>query len=255
VAVVMTDLKKPRIGVFDLENSAATGQFWGSTYDTNIIRVTVPSAVCSFAWKWLGEPGVEFRSDHHDGHEAMVLRARDLLDEADAVVSYNGARHDTPHILTEILLAGLTPPSPYVEIDLYRVIRRRFKFQQNKLQYVAEQLQIGSKIKHEGFDLWTKVAAGDPAAWERFRRYNIQDVRLTEKLYRQVLPWIPSSMHPNVSLYAGVDCCVTCGSTKLQRRGYAVKGLSSFPRFQCQACGKWMTAKNAVDRVNLRGAA
>lgn len=247
----------PRILVFDLENSPATGEFWGKTFQTSIIRVTKPSSVISFAAKWVGERNVEFRSDFHDGHDVMVQRARDLLDEADAVVSYNGARHDTPHINTEIKLAGLTPPSPYIEIDLYRVVRRKFKFQQNRLAFVADELFGQSKVAHEGYGLWVKCADGDAAAWAKMRRYNIGDVKLTERLYHEVQEWIPQSMHPNLALYVGDDnACPKCGVTgRLQRRGTQATSVARYPRLQCQACGGWSRGKRAVDSIGTRGAA
>jgi hypothetical protein len=100
-----------KILVWDLENSPALGWFWGSTYQTNITKVHTSSRVMSFAAKWHGSKRVEYRSDYHgaDGkfdpagnhHDGMVGRIWELLDEADAVISYNGRKHDTPHINTE----------------------------------------------------------------------------------------------------------------------------------------------------------
>ena len=82
-----------------------------------------------------------------------------------------------------------------------------------KLDYVAGALGLGHKRAHEGFTLWTSCIAGDEKAWDRMRRYNIQDVRLTEKLYDRILPWIPN--HPHMGLYTdGGHCCPTCGSRR-----------------------------------------
>jgi hypothetical protein len=243
----------PRILLWDLENSPALGEFWGSTYNTNIIRVLQPSTVICFGAKWYGEKPMLFHADWIGGHLQMVMAARDLLDEADAVISYNGRKHDTPHINTEILQAGLTPPSPYREIDLYQVVKRRFKFQQNRLAYVSQQLQVGAKLQHEGHGLWVKVAAGDVQAQKKMQRYCERDVRLLEPFYETVMGWIPQSMHPNGNLYAAGEGCPFCGGTKVHRRGEERTSLTTYARFQCQQCGKWLRDKKALGSANLRG--
>jgi hypothetical protein len=50
---------------------------------------------------------------------------------------------------------------------------------------------LGKKREHEGFALWLKCEAGDAKAWKAMRQYNIQDVRLTEKLFEEYRPWLP----------------------------------------------------------------
>ena len=245
-----------RILLFDLENTPLLGYAW-STYQTDIIHVVEPQRVMCWAAKWLGAPksSIEFRSTFHDGRKAMLKRIAELLDEADAVVSYNGARHDTPHILTEFLREYVDIPSPYREIDLYKVTRGRLKLPNNRLQTALHEFELGSKVKHEGFGLWLKCMAGDEAAWGRMRRYNLGDVLELEKLYMLYRPIIPQSMHPNENLYCDGHVCPICGSSKIHRRGYTPTTVSLFPRFHCQSCGKWSRGKTAVERTDVRGAA
>lgn len=239
----------PRILIWDIENSPAEGEFWGPPYNTNIIRITKPSSVISFAAKWHGDKRTIFKSDFHDSHEEMVTAARDLLDEADAVVSFNGVKHDSPHMRTEIELLGITPPSPWIEIDLYRVVKRVFKFQTNRLAFVAQQLLADTKLQHDGHDLWVRCAEGDPRAWSLMRRYNIKDVALTEQLYDELKGWLPSSMR----VLRFDDSCDKCGSHDLQRRGYVRTGLSKFQQYQCQSCGGWSRGKKAIETAEIRG--
>ena len=140
----------------------------------------------SFAAKWVGKREVEFRSEFHDGREAMIRRAWELLDEADAVIGYNSKRFDTRHLNTEFAVEGLGRPSKYQHIDLLTTVRRDFVFGSNKLESVADRLGLGHKREHEGIALWLKTEAGDADAWRRMRLYNIQDVRLTEKLFKDL---------------------------------------------------------------------
>jgi hypothetical protein len=244
----------PRILLWDIENTPLLGYAWG-TYNTNIIHVLEPQRVMSFAAKWSGAPksSVEYRSTFHDGRTEMLLRAAELLNEADAVVSYNGARHDTPHIFTEFLREGVDIPSPYREIDLWKVTRGKLKLPNNKLNTVLHEFNLGSKVEHEGFGLWLKCMAGDEKAWARFRRYNIGDVLEMEKAYQLYRPIIPQSMHPNFGLYCDGEVCPRCGAKKPQRRGKREVGVSLYPRFWCRSCKTWSRGKYAVDRVELRG--
>lgn len=241
--------------VLDIETSPSLAHVWGLwNQNVSLSQLRESGRVICFAAKWYGERGVLFYSDFHDGHEAMVRGARELMDEADAIIHYNGKRFDMPHLHREILTAKLDPPSPHQDIDLCDVAKRRFRFVSNKLDHVAAELGVGSKVKHAGHSLWTRCMAGEEKAWDTMRRYNVGDVRLTEKLYTRLLPWIPG--HPNHNLYTGdaEDVCPNCGGSKLQRRGYKATGVSTYQQYQCQDCGRWCRGKQAIERADLRPA-
>ena len=234
-----------KILVIDIEtrpNLAHVWGLWDQRVGLNQI-VEVGTVIC-FAAKWHKSSKVEFASDYHDGHDAMVKRAWTLLEDADAVVHYNGKAFDMKHLQREFLLAGLPPPSPWVDIDLLLTVRQQFKFASNKLDHIASELGIGTKMAHEGFDLWRKCMADDKAAWGRMKRYNVQDVRLTETLYDRLMPWIKS--HPNRALYdSRPDTCPKCGGSSLHARGTHKTKTRAYRRFQCQDCGSWCTETQA----------
>lgn len=197
--------------------------------------------VLCYAARWVGEREMIF--DRHD-REGFLKRVHALLDEADAVLTFNGKRHDVPLLNREFIKAGMQPPSPYKHIDLLETAKRAFKFPSNKLQHLVTELGIGSKLDHEGFELWTKVLVNDPKAWATMERYNKQDVRLLEKLYKRMLPWIGG--HPNHNMYGtNRNVCPNCGSKHLQSRGggeYKTQ-TGSYKQFQCQNCGKWCRSR------------
>ena len=178
-----------KILVLDIETRPNMAYVWG-LWDQNVgLNQTIETGtVISFAAKWYGKKKVHFYSDYHDGHETMVQAAWDMINEADAVVHFNGKAFDIKHLNREFILAGLTPPSPHKDIDLLSVVKQRFKFASNKLQHVSSELGIGSKIQHDGFDLWVRCIANDDKAWNLMRRYNKQDVVLTEQVYDRLRP-------------------------------------------------------------------
>lgn len=223
--------------VIDIETCPNLAWVWG-LWDQNVSlsQLEEVSEVMCFAAKWAGKPKMLFYSTHHDGRAAMVEAAWQLMDEADAVVGYNSRGFDVKHLHREFVLAGMPPPSPHKDIDLLTVARSRFKFVSNKLDHVASELGIGSKLKHQGFDMWRACMAGDDKAWSTMRRYNIQDVRLTERVYDRLRPWIKG--HPHPGNYGGdPDGCPNCGSSNLVDNGTTSTGTTSYGRLRCADCG------------------
>lgn len=182
----------PRILVIDIETMANLAWTWG-VWQQNIAPAQIVQHKRTISWaaRWVGDRHVMFASEFHDGRENMVEMAWTLLDMADAVVGYNSKRFDVKHLQTEFDLLGLGPTSPFQHIDLYGVARREFQYGSNKLEAIASRKGIGKKREHEGFALWLKCEANDEDAWERMRKYNIQDVKLTAKLFEEWRPWIP----------------------------------------------------------------
>lgn len=227
-----------KVLLLDIETSPCLADVWG-LWEQNIglNQLRESTEMLSFAAKWLGVHGTGFWSVNNVGKEAMVQVAHELLDLADVVVHYNGRSFDVPHLNREFLLAGLKPPSPFRQIDLLLAIRKQFKFPSNKLAYVSKALGLEGKVEHEGHELWVKCMAGDEDAWERMRKYNIQDVELLEDLYEHLQPWIPG--HPSHGSFTGEDVCPACGSANLAKQGHAYTQMSRFQRYRCSDCGKW----------------
>lgn len=246
----MTELK---ILAWDIENTPLTTYSW--TLWPNHIpiqNIIKPQEIMSFAARWVGTKQTLFRSTHHDGKDTMLSELWELLNEADALLSWNGAGFDTKHANREFIENGMTPPSPATEIDLMRVAKRKFKFPSNKLDYVANALGVGSKTKHEGFQLWLDCMAGDDKAWATMRKYNKQDVDLLIELYEKFKPWIPSSLHPNSALVNGLAfACPRCSSTNMQSRGVYRTQAGTFRRYSCNDCGHWARDSRRVDEVDV----
>lgn len=241
-----------KILLLDIETSPNTAHVWGLwQQNVSINQLMESSYVLCYAAKWLGEDDVYFDSVHQSKPKAMLKGIHVLLDEADAVVHYNGTKFDIPTLNKEFLLHRYNPPSPYKQIDLLRVVRSNFRFPSNKLDYVSQRLGLGKKHAHEGHDLWVKCMNGDNDAWKRMESYNIQDVVLLESLYSTLLPWIKS--HPNHNLYTSDTVCPTCSGHRLQKRGTAVTITGSYQRYQCKDCGSWSQgAKTTKESVKVK---
>jgi DNA polymerase elongation subunit (family B) len=239
-----------RILMLDIETAPHLVAAWG-LFDQQIPidRLLEPGYTLCWAAKWYGEKEIMF-SSILDGRRKMVRSVHKLLSECDAVCHYNGTKFDIPTLNKEFLLLDLKPPPPYKQIDLLQTARSRFRLASNKLDYVAGQLGLGSKVEHKGFDLWLECMAKKPEAWRVMRRYNKHDVTLLERVYDRLLPWIGG--HPNISAYMGGVCCPNCGSERAQARGYQVANVKRYQRFQCLSCGKWFRKQRAEKSEEIR---
>lgn len=242
-----------KILTLDIETLPNEVWTWGLfNQNISIGQIKEPGRVFAFAAKWVGNREVAFHSDHHDGHHEMLVKVWEMLNEADIVVTYNGISFDIPHLQWEFMQAGLGPPKPYKQIDLLRVVRKQFRAPSNKLDYISQRLGIGHKTHHEGFGLWVDCMAGDEKAWKKMMTYNKQDVRLTEKLYFYLLPWLTSV--PHLGQMEGKEhSCPYCGGTKLVRDGTAHAFVTSYRLYQCKNCTAWVRGtKKLQDATQTR---
>lgn len=241
-----------KILTLDIETIPSSGYIWG-LFDQNIglnQLITEGATVC-WAAKWTHESRVMFGAAW-DPEGDWLQRIWDLLDEADVVVHFNGKSFDIPHLNRAFLQAGMPPPQPYKQVDLLLVARKQFNFVSNKLAHIVSALGLGFKMDTGGFELWRDVMVGDPEARAQMRRYNRQDVRITEALYLKLLPWIPG--HPNRRLYDSKAGCPVCGGADLWRRGYAYTAASVFVKYQCQTCKSYSRAAKRENGVSVQEA-
>ena len=231
--------------LLDIETAPNRVYSWG-LWDQNIAtnQVEDSSYILCWAAKWLGAPKVYFESAEKQTRKQMLRDIHKLLDEADVALHYNGTKFDIPTLNKEFIKNGFPPPSPYKQLDLLRVARQAFRFESNKLDYVSQALEIGQKVKHEGFGLWVACMKGDPKAWRKMGRYNRGDVRLLEALYKRLRPWI--ERHPNASAFANKLACPKCGSDRTQRRGDQVAMTRTYRRYQCLTCGGWFKGNKTI---------
>lgn len=236
-----------KILLLDIETAPNVAFVWGLFKENIPLQRLVDSGyVLCWAAKWYGGDEIMFDSIFKSKPRVMLKRIHALLEEADAVVHYNGNSFDIPTLNKEFLLNRITPPSPAKQIDLLLTARSRFRFVSNKLDYVAQALGVGKKHKTAGFELWVKCMNKDPEAWAEMETYNKQDVALLEEVYEVFKPWIKN--HPNVGLYLQDHdyVCPVCAGSSLAKRGFAFTANGKYQRYLCKSCGHWSRDRSIV---------
>ena len=226
----------PRLLLLDIETAPAIVYTWG-LFDVSIgiDQIIEPGRIICWGAKWLGKKEMLY-ADERVGKKKMFVQIHALMSEADAIVTYNGDGFDLPKLNGAFVEHDLPPVPPSSSIDLFKTVKT-LGFQSNKLAFIAPFLKIGTKVKNEGFPLWSACLAGDATAWKRMQRYNAGDVSLLQGLYETLRPYIRN--HPYLGSDSTAGGCPVCSSRRSQSQGVRRTKAFIIQRLQCQNCGSW----------------
>jgi hypothetical protein len=250
---------KPWILVYDIETSPILGWVW-SLWENNLSLQQIEKdwEILAFAAKWYQDPKTKIVYGPHNDviymdqrnnktiiNDKKMLKALwELVNESDVLLTQNGVSFDNKKIAAKFLEAGLTPPSPSRQIDTKTIMSSSFALTSNKLEYATEKFNVKfKKIKNSGFSLWTRCMKGELAAWDEMKKYNQYDILSLEELHGKLNPWNKNPINFNVYTSDDSAQICTCGSSRLQRRGFSYSNCAKYQRFQCQECGAWTRSK------------
>jgi transposase-like protein len=247
-----------KILVYDIETAPGTAFYW-NRFDKYIPQervISFPGNVLTWSAKWLG-------SDHVMNDTSLIYgdptddfgvceSLWHLLDEADIIVAHNGDRFDVKKMNTRWLDHGIPEPSPYRSVDTYKIAKRKFGFDSNRLNDIAEYLGLGAKYKHEGFSMWERCLQGDASAFREMVKYNDQDVLLLEQVYLRMRGW--DHLHPNLGTYDTSEMvCPNCGSDDVEKTAKREhKQGGSYEVYSCNGCGKFSRIRTQSAAANSK---
>jgi hypothetical protein len=222
------DLKNRYIGADDVQD-------WGRT-------------IC-LAYRWYGERQTHFIAEWQEGgRDAYLAKVKEILTECDVLSGHNSKGFDFPHLQGDLIMhygakEGVVPEPKH--IDTLLLARKYANWEMNNLVVLTKRLGIPTKTDKYRIATAMAAVAGDVKEQKRIESYNIGDVRASHAFLKEFLPL------SNVNLGLFEDdptkpVCPGCTSKKVQRRGFSVKAALRYPRFHCQACGKWSTGKTAI---------
>ncbi len=207
--------------------------------------------MCGFKWADEEKPFILSMLDYGDGMGDKKLTAEvvKVINTADVIVTWYGARYDIPFINTRVLRTGTRnfiglPAASH--IDLWRTSRYKLKLRSNRLASVIDYLQLDNEKTPVKGPQWmdaqkcpTCYPKEVKAAMSYIDAHCKKDVLALEEAYHLLLPLVEN--HPRIKQKPiGRDACANCGSDDIQYRGYSsTTSALRKPRFQCKACGKW----------------
>ena len=230
---------------FDIETSPNIGLFWEAGYKKNIdySNIIKERAIICICYKWEDSKDVGYLTwDSKQCDKKMLLKFIEIANNADEMVGHNGDRFDLAWIRTRCLFHRINVFPVYTTIDTLKLSRSKFKFNSNKLDYIAKYLGMGEKIKTE-FGLWKAIVLNkDKEAMAKMVKYCQQDVRLLEKVYKELSTHIFAKTHYGVIFGEDRGSCPECGSDEIVRMCNRVtaSGVKKI-QFQCKTCNKYHT--------------
>jgi uncharacterized protein YprB with RNaseH-like and TPR domain len=226
---------------FDIETSPNIGLFWTAGYKLNIghDNIIKERAIICICYKWAGEKEVHSLTwDNKQNDKSLLEKFVKIANEADELVGHNGDKYDLAWVRTRCLYHDISLFPSYTTIDTLKYARSKFKFNSNKLDYIAQFLGLGAKIS-TGFNLWKDIVLNsDKKAMEQMVTYCKGDVVLLEKVYNKLAPHFPEKTHTSEDK---ADC-PTCGSNKwsFSKRRMSAAGTTRV-QMQCKKCGRYHT--------------
>lgn len=249
--------REPRILLFDLETSGILVRIFRlGEQVVGLPQIVEDSYLLGFAAKFLGDPKVFYmdqsKAEVLSDTKAMLRVLRNLLLEADVVITQNGKNFDEKVANAVFILNGLDPVPKYAHMDTLQMSRGRFKFTSHKLEYMAKALDVPCKKlmnrKFIGMELWNQCHARNPEAWAEMKEYCVGDVLALDGVFEKLRPWGVGGVNLNAFYSDNVFRC-QCSSSEFHRRGYAYTSAGKFQRFQCKSCAAWHTAKGAENNL------
>jgi uncharacterized protein YprB with RNaseH-like and TPR domain len=241
-----TNLKtKRRRLFFDIETSPNIGLFWEAGYKKNITTDNIirERAIICICYKWEDEKEVyALQWDAKQNDKRMLEHFIAVANTANELVGHNGDKFDLAWIRTRCLFHGIDMFPNYQTIDTLKVARSKFRFQSNRLNYIAEFLGLGGKIKTE-FNLWKDILLNkDKVAMEKMIKYCKKDVSLLEEVYKLLGNHIAPKTHYGVVFGQDRGSCPECGagSEDLIKNNSVVTatGLTRI-QYKCKVCNKF----------------
>lgn len=228
---------------FDIETSPNIGLFWEAGYKKNIdsSNIIKERAIICICYKWEEEKDVySLNWDSKQNDKSMLQKFIEVANVASELIGHNGDKFDLAWIRTRCLFHGIEMFPKYTTIDTLKIARSTFKFNSNKLNYIADFLGFGQKIKTE-FGLWKDIVLNkDKKAMDDMIKYCKKDVILLEKVFSALNKHTENKTHYGVIFGSDRGSCPECGSDDLLR--YNARVMASGIRkiqYKCKTCHKF----------------
>lgn len=235
---------------FDIETSPNIGLFWTSGHKQNISpdNIIKERAIICICYKWAGDKKIHsLYWDKNQNDKKLLEDFIKVANEADELIGHNGDRFDLPWIRTRCLFHKIPVFPNYTTLDTLKNARSRFRFNSNRLDYIAKFLGIGQKIK-TSFSLWKEVVLNkNNTALEKMIYYCKNDVLLLENVYNRMATYIPAKVHHGVLMNEGKKSCPECGSNKISNVNKRMSAMGVLRiQLQCGNCGKYHTVSQKI---------
>jgi len=227
---------------FDIETSPNLVFTWNIGYELNISHESIikEREIICICWKWAGKDKVHHLKWDKGSDKEMIEKFFKVILKADEVIGHNSDNFDIKWFKTRAIFHGIKTMPQFKTIDTLKISRQQFKFNSNKLDYIAKFLGLEGKIKTD-YTLWKDIVLkNSTAAMTKMIAYCKFDVILLEKVFLKLEGY--SKVKTNMSVVYGGSTlgCPRCGTMNNVRRRTLITaaGIKKTQR-SCNDCGHW----------------
>jgi len=240
---------------FDIETSPNIGYFWRSGYKLNIgpENIIEERKIICISYKWEHQEKIHRLTWDKDlCDRQMLIDFIKVANTSDEMIAHNGDRFDIKWIRTRCIFHRVSMFPAYKTLDTLKKAKSGFNFNSNKLDYIAQFLGVGAKVKHSGFDMWKEVMKGNSEALEEMGVYCDGDIVVLEDVYLTMQNYIRPNTHAGVINGNLKYSCPTCSSESTLLLKNNVTTLGTIKRLmQCKDCGSVHEISNSAYRNYL----
>jgi hypothetical protein len=213
---------------FDIETSPNVVLSWRTGYNLSIgpENILKERAIICICWKWEGEDEVySLTWDKKQSDKSLLKAFIKELNKADEICGHNSDRFDVKWLRTRCAFYSLPMFPKYQSLDTLKMAKSGFNFNSNKLDYIAQFLNVVKKTETGGFDLWKKVVLDNNSeALQQMVDYCKNDVTILEGVFAKLRPYVEHKF--NYATLHGEEkyCCPECGSYNIKlKKTYTTK--------------------------------
>lgn len=237
--------------VIDIETSPQKVLMYGNIYEPVVVKILEYTQILSMAWREVGSKKTYYIGQNKlKGYKAgvnndknLVIKITNILKDFDYIVGHNSDNFDIKVIKERIMYHRLPALPEIYALDTKKLYKKVSKLPSNQLKHVSEFMGNGSKLKHNGVDMFLGCANGNKEDWKVNEKYNKKDVDITYADFIDVLPYVKL---PNYFIYmnkeSGLNCsnpnCLSYNLAKSKTRK-VVNGWKM--QYQCRDCGHYTT--------------
>lgn len=200
---------------FDIETSPNIGYFWRTGYNLTITPDSIidERKIICISYKWEHEDKIHTLTWDKDlCDKQMLIDFIAVANQADEMIAHNGDRFDIKWIRTRCIFHRVPMFPMYKTLDTLKKAKHGFNFNSNKLDYIAQFLGVGAKVKHSGFDMWKQVMKGNKDALKEMSVYCEGDIIVLEDVYLTMQNYIKQNTHTGVLNGNLKYSCQSCSS-------------------------------------------
>lgn len=193
------------------------------------------SAKCISAWDF-----PEWKKDVNND-KALLIEARKVLADADALITHNGKRFDLKFFNTRLLVNGLEALDKLKHIDTCQKAKSHLYLFNNRLDTLGTHLVGDNKMENGGWPLWVKVHGGIPRVRDeeseiKMTKYCKKDVELTTAIFKVLRKFCTEVPNYNMFTDMEIKLCIRCGSTRIKQDGHHYNKTTVQKRYRCKDC-------------------